>query len=182
MGDDGKNFRFREIMIPYYTLGNTDILKLHKTAFLCSRKCPADIVLKSYDWAIEQREKAVCVISGFHSKIEKDVLHYLLKGEQPIILALARGFKKRLEPELIKALDNNRLLMITPFEEKAKRVTSETANLRNHLMAELADEIFIAYTSKGGNLESLVSEILQTGKRIYAFEGKNIRTKNYKTS
>ena len=104
MGDDGKNFRFREIMIPYYTLGNTDILKLHKTAFLCSRKCPADIVLKSYDWAIEQREKGVCVISGFHSKIEKDVLHYLLKGSQPVILALARGLKKRLEHELKEAL------------------------------------------------------------------------------
>lgn len=43
-------------MIPYYTQGNTDILKLHKTAFLCSRKCPADIVLKSYDCAIKQRE------------------------------------------------------------------------------------------------------------------------------
>lgn len=170
MGDDGKNFRFREVMISYYTLGNTDILKLRKTAFLCSRKCPADIVLKSYDWAIEQREKGVCVISGFHSKIEKDVLHYLLKGEQPLIIALARGFKKRLEPELKKALDNNRLLIITPFKEKAKRVTSETANHRNCLMAELADEIFIAYASKGGNLESLISEVLKTGKPIHILD------------
>jgi len=72
-------------MMPYYTQGNTDILKLHKTDFLCFRKCPADIVLKSYDLAIEQRGKGVCVISGFHSKIENDVLHYLLKGKQPII-------------------------------------------------------------------------------------------------
>jgi hypothetical protein len=72
-------------MLSYHTLGSIDILKLHKTAFLCSRKCPADIVLKSYDWAIERREKGECVISGFHSKIEKDVLHYLLKGAQPII-------------------------------------------------------------------------------------------------
>jgi len=56
-------------------MGNKEILKSHKIAFLCSRKCPADVILKSYDWAIEQREKGVCVISGFHSKIEKDVLH-----------------------------------------------------------------------------------------------------------
>lgn len=153
----------------YHTLGNTDILKLHKTAFFCSRKCPADIVLKSYDWAIEQREKGVCIISGFHSKIEKDVLHYLLKGEQPLIIALARGFKKNLRSELKKAIDNNRLLIITPFEEKVKRVTSETANIRNHLMAEIADEIFIAYASKDGNLESLVSEILKIGKKVHTF-------------
>lgn len=32
------------------TWGNTDILNLQKTAFLCSQKCPADVVLKSYDW------------------------------------------------------------------------------------------------------------------------------------
>ncbi|HHT9146151.1 MAG TPA: DNA-binding protein, partial [Candidatus Wunengus sp. YC61] len=75
-------------------VGNKQLLENYKIAFLCSRKCPADIILKSYDWAIEQREKGVCVISGFHSKIEIDVLHYLLKGTQPIILALARGLKK----------------------------------------------------------------------------------------
>ena len=46
-------------------IGNKQILEHYKVAFLCSRKCPADIILKSYDWAIEQREKGVCVISGF---------------------------------------------------------------------------------------------------------------------
>lgn len=135
-------------------------------AFLCSRKCPANIVLKSYDWAIEQREKGICVISGFHSKIEKDVLHYLLKGSQPIILALARSLKKILEPELREALDRNRLLIITPFDETVKRVTEETANQRNRLMAELADEIFVAYASQGGHIEKLVSETIVKGKSI----------------
>jgi hypothetical protein len=38
------------------SLGNTDLLKLPKTAFLCSRKVPASVVLKSYDWTIEQKE------------------------------------------------------------------------------------------------------------------------------
>ena len=150
--------------------GNKQILEHYKIAFLCSRKCPADIILKSYDWAIEQREKGVCVISGFHSKIEKDVLHYLLKGDQPIILVLARGLKKRLEPELKKALDKNRLLLITPFSEHVKRVTIETANRRNRLMAELADEIFVAYASQGGNIEKLLTDISLTGKSISSFK------------
>ena len=30
------------------TRGNKEILNLHKTAFLCSRKVPANIILKSY--------------------------------------------------------------------------------------------------------------------------------------
>ena len=54
------------------SLGNTDLLKLSKTAFLCSRKIPASVVLKCYDWAIEQRESGVCVISGFHSNWHKN--------------------------------------------------------------------------------------------------------------
>ena len=52
-------------------LGNEDLLKLHKTAFLCSRVVPASIVLKSYDWAIEQRKAGKCVISGFHSRTSR---------------------------------------------------------------------------------------------------------------
>lgn len=151
-------------------LGNTDILKLPKTAFLCSRKVPAGVVLKCYDWAIAQREAGRCIISGFHSQIEKDVLHYLIKGSQPIIIALAGGLKKRLEPELKDAMDKNRLLIVTPFDEKVKRVTNETANQRNRFMAELADEIFVAYSLAGGNIEKLITDISPTGKTISSFK------------
>jgi len=72
------------------TVGNIELLRLPKTAFLCNRRVSASAVLRCYDWALEQRQNGACVISGFHSQIEKDVLHYLLKGTQPIIVALAR--------------------------------------------------------------------------------------------
>jgi predicted Rossmann fold nucleotide-binding protein DprA/Smf involved in DNA uptake len=133
-------------------------LKQYKVAFLCSRKCPGTAILKSFDWAVDQREKGVCVISGFHSGIEKDVLHYLLKGTQPIILALARCIKKYLEPELKAALESGRLLIITPFAETVTRVTEVTATQRNRLMMDIADEIVIAHASPGGNLERLCGE------------------------
>jgi predicted Rossmann fold nucleotide-binding protein DprA/Smf involved in DNA uptake len=139
--------------------GNTDLLKLTKTAFLCSRQVPASVVLKCYDWAIEQREQGVCVISGFHSQIEKDVLHYLLKGKQPIIVALARGLKEKVEPEFEKPLQDGRLLIISPFEKTIKRVTEQTAETRNKLMTDLADQITIGYASPGGQLEELIKGI-----------------------
>ena len=151
-------------------LGNTELLKLPKTAFLCSRQVPAGVVLKCYDWAIAQREAGRCIISGFHSKIEKDVLHYLLKGNQPIILVPARGLKKRLEPELKDAINEKRLLIVTPFDEKVKRVTRETASQRNRFMAELADEIFVAYALPGGNIQKLITDIARTGKTISSFK------------
>jgi predicted Rossmann fold nucleotide-binding protein DprA/Smf involved in DNA uptake len=141
------------------SLGNIDLLKLPKIAFLCSRKVPASAVLKCYDWAIEQREKGVCVISGFHSQLEKDVFHYLLKGKQPIIIALARGLKEKLEPELQKPLDEGRLLIITPFEKTIKRVTEQTAATRNKMMIALADSITVGYASAGGQLEELLKGI-----------------------
>jgi len=80
--------------------GNKEILKEYKVGFLCSRKIPSDIILKTYDWAIAKRNAGECVVSGFHSKIEKDVLHYLLKGTQPVIMVLGRGMFKRL-PEYL---------------------------------------------------------------------------------
>ena len=144
--------------------GNTELLKLSKTAFLCSRNIPASAVLKCYDWAIEQRDKGNCVISGFHSKIEKDVFHYLLAGTQPVIMVLARGMKKKLKPELKAAVDAGRLLMVTPFVENVKRVSVATAKKRNRFMIELADNVVIGFASKSGNLERLISEL--NGKKV----------------
>lgn len=139
------------------SLGNKDILNLPKTAFLCSRQVPASVVLKCYDWAIAEREAGNCVISGFHSPLEKDVLHYLLKGTQPIIIALARGLKIRVEAELKKPLDQGRLLIITPFEDSVKRVTIATAAIRNRMMIEIADKVVVGYASPGGQLEQLLA-------------------------
>lgn len=138
-------------------IGNEYILEQKKTAFLCSRKIPASIVLECYDWAIEQRKKGNCVISGFHSKIEKDVFEYLTKGKQPIILVLHRGLKDDWEPEIQALLDSGRLLIITPFDKSVKRGSEETAMIRNQLMLQLADDIKIGHVSQGGNLEKLLN-------------------------
>jgi predicted Rossmann fold nucleotide-binding protein DprA/Smf involved in DNA uptake len=124
-------------------LGNSELLSLPKAAFLCSRRIPASSILKCYDWAITQRKAGRCIISGFHSQIEKGVLHYLLAGDQPIIVALARGLKTRLEPEVAKAVSKNRLFIISSFSSRVTRASEETANKRNELMVDLSDEIFV---------------------------------------
>ncbi len=147
------------------SLGNRELLKLHKTAFLCSREIPASIVIKCYEWAIQQREQGNCIISGFHSQIEQDVFYYLLAGKQPIIMVLARGMKQKIAPELKPALEQGRLLIISPFDLSVRYVSSETAEKRNRFMIELADDIMIGFASKGGMLEKLMSEI--TGKKYH---------------
>ena len=140
-------------------LGNKNILKLQKTAFLCSRKVPAQIVLKSYDWAREQRKLGNCIVCGNHSQIEKDVFEILLKGNQPLILVLARSLKTHWEPEIKKALSENRLLIISPFEKEIKRITRKTAKTRNKYIIEISDIILVAYKIENGQLDSLLKNV-----------------------
>ena len=92
------------------------------------------------------------------------VFHYLFAGTQPIIIALARGMKEKIEPELKAAVDAGRLLIITSFDNSVKLVTAETAEKRNRFMIELADEVVIGYAGKGGMLERLVAEV--QGKKV----------------
>ena len=125
----------------FYSVGNKRLLKNHKIAFLCSQKCPASIILKSYDWAIEQREQGNCVISGFHSKIEKDVFHYLLKGDQHIILAEGRGIKQKYNPEITQAINENRLLVISSFD-KCLPIMRIFYYLTNHRYLRFFQSIF----------------------------------------
>ncbi len=137
--------------------GNIIIIDLQKTAFLCSQKCPAAVVLKSYDWAKQQRADGNCIICGNHSQIEKDVFEILLKGDQPLILVLARGMKTNWEPEIEKAINENRLLVVSPFEKETKRVTRDTAETRNRKMIELSDHIIVGYKTAGGQLDRLLN-------------------------
>lgn len=145
--------------LPFDHIGEPALWQLSKTAFLCSRKVPAAQVLKCYDWAIAMRDAGQCVMLGAHSQLEKDVLHYLLKGTQPVVLVLARGMKKRLEPELEAEVEKGRLLVAAPFPSEVKRVTAETAMERNRFMVEHAVEVVVGHASAGGGLASLVAAI-----------------------
>ena len=69
-------------------LGNKELLKVQKTAFLASSTISSESVLRCYDWATEMRRRGECVISGFSSKLEKDVLHFLLKAHNQLSLFL----------------------------------------------------------------------------------------------
>lgn len=46
-------------------------------------------------------------------------------NSQPIIVALARGLKSKLEPELENPLAQGKLLIIIPFDNSVKRVTEK---------------------------------------------------------
>ena len=131
-------------------LGNRELLKLRKTAFLASSTISSETVLQVYDWATEMRNRGACVISGFSSKLEQDVLHFLLKGSQPsqpIIIVLARKMYKVIPDELKEPLAQNRLLIISV--SNAIRQSRVTAMVRNRYVCEMADRIlFVGVTEQ----------------------------------
>jgi len=147
----------------HYT-GNKDLLQHTKTAFLSSRNISPQSVLACYDWATQQRSAGRCVISGFHSQIEKDVLHFLLKGTQPVIMVLGRSLYKKLPEELLAPLKENRLLIISVVSEKTPRQSEETALQRNQYIIENADEVIFGSLDKAGKLFPLYEEFRHTKK------------------
>ena len=72
-------------------VGPSASLSLPLTAFLCSKETPGATILKAFDQAAAWRDTGQCVISGFHSPLEQQILDILLRGKQPIVMALARS-------------------------------------------------------------------------------------------
>ncbi|MGH8534305.1 MAG: DNA-processing protein DprA [Gammaproteobacteria bacterium] len=137
-------------------IGPVALLAARKTALFCSARTPGDAILRAHDTARQLRDEGITVISGFHSPIEKDCLRILLRGAQPIIVCPARAIEgMRIPPECRAAFEAGRLLFLSPFTEQPKRVTKESALRRNELVAALADEVFIAHITPGGQTEDL---------------------------
>lgn len=131
-------------------LGNKELLNLPKTAFLASSTIPTDMVLKCYDWATEMAKEGCCIISGFSSHLEREVLHFLIKGKGPVILVLARQMYKQIPPELQTLLDENRLLIISV--SKAVRQSKLRAYNRNKYICEIADPILFVGVTENSSL------------------------------
>lgn len=136
--------------------GNKDILKHQKTGFLSSRKCPAEVVLRSYEWAKLQRKEGNCIICGNHSQIEKDVFEILLKGEQPLILVLPRGLRERWDRNWIESIENGRLLIVAPFPKEIIKVSRASASLKNQTIIDLSDNVTIGFKTPKGQLDKLL--------------------------
>lgn len=144
-------------------LGNLDLLSLPKTALFCSARCPGKVVLPAYDQAARWRDAGRCVISGFHSPVEKECLQILLRGEQPIIICPARALPWRLSPEWEKPLAAGRMVILSAFTATANRITAALAARRNEFVAALADEVFIVHATVGGHLETLTRRLCAWG-------------------
>jgi len=153
-----------------HAIGDITILNKPMSALFCSVRCPAELILKTYDLIRDLRDSGVIFISGFHSPIEKDCLDILLRGSQPIVICPAKSIDKmRIPTNWAPLIDNGRLLLLSPFVPQQKHITGERAQYRNLFVATLAKEIYIFHAADGSKTMTLFQQVLAWGKPIRTF-------------
>lgn len=130
------------------TLGNTSLLDCKKIGYLASSKIVSLSVLPTLDWAAEvASRKDIAIVSGFHSKMEREVLDFLLRGKCGIICVLARSIYKRIPDKFREAFDSGRVLFIAPFKTSATRTSRQLCQQRNEYVATISDELVFSSLS-----------------------------------
>lgn len=148
-------------------IGNLEILGLPSIGLFCSRQCPGTLVNATYDLAQRLRDAGQTVIGGFHSPMEQECLRLLLRGAQLVVVCPARGIQDyRVPGEWRAGLEAGRLLLLSPFGADDRRVTAELAERRNHFVAELASEVFIAYAAPDSATLRFADALARSGKPI----------------
>ena len=162
-----------ELFLPPPTahLGHLCLLDEPLTAFFCSNRCPGDLILKTYDLARAMRGAGVPVVGGFQTSIEQECLRLLLRGSQPVVLCPARGIDNmRIPRDWRIALDQERLLILSPFSKAHRRPTASIAAQRNDLVAQLAQRVFIVHAATGGRTEAFARKLAKYGKPLLTLE------------
>lgn len=154
-----------------FIIGEPSLLEQPTLALFCSVKCPASIILKTYDLAQRLKDHKTPVISGFHSPVEQEMLVTLLRGEAPIIVCPARSIDKmRILAHWKPHIENGRMAIVSPFSDHLRRATQESATIRNRLVAVMASQVFIAYAEPGGKTEAFARALIADGVDVRTFD------------
>ena len=160
-----------ELLPEVKSKGNLSLLDEPLTALFCSNRCPGDLILKTYDLARAMRDAGVPVIGGFQTPMERECLRLLLRGRQPVIACPARGIDNMRTPrEWRPALDDGRLLVLSPFPATVRRPTAELAAQRNDLVADLAQRVVIAHAAPGSKTEAFARKLNASGKPLLTLD------------
>ena len=166
----------------FQMLGNAALMQRPKVAFLSSRRVAPAAVMRCYDWATGMRGGGgtpggsagrlappgdgghagrvtlPCVVGGFQSALERDVLKLLLPAGGPsIVMVLARGMWRSVPMEYREAINAGRMLVVSPFSQGVVRASKETAERRNAFVLDHCDEAVFASLDPDGSLARLVA-------------------------
>jgi predicted Rossmann fold nucleotide-binding protein DprA/Smf involved in DNA uptake len=152
-------------------VGNLAILHRPLLALFSSQRCPGRVIQQTYDLAQRLRDARVTVIGGFHSPMERECLRLLLASPHPVVLCPARVLPRRLPPAQRHAVEDGRLLVLSPFAHGVRRADEGTAHARNRFVAALATALFFAHAAPASKTEYFAREIAGWDKPFHTFAG-----------
>lgn len=144
--------------------GDVGLLALPMTGLLCSARHPGHVILPTYDLAARWRDARRCVVSGFHSALERECLRILLRGTPPLVVCHARSLPARIPSAWRVPVESGRMLLVSCFGPESRRATTAMAMRRNALVAALAEDRVFAHVRPGGQLERLAQRASTWGE------------------
>lgn len=144
-------------------IGNPALWNGQKLGVLCSRAARATQGATQVSPGLGATQvspvhvpRAEVYFGGWHSPKEKAILAGLLHQGQRVIACPAWGIKDAaLAPDLRKALEENRLLLLEMRDTSGSLAAAEA---RNRFVIEHADTLFTPYIAAGGMLDRLLKE------------------------
>ncbi|MDE7465571.1 MAG: hypothetical protein K2M59_03985 [Muribaculaceae bacterium] len=138
------------------TLGNISLLDQKKIGYFASSKIASLSVLPTLDWATEiAKQDDIAIVSGFHSKMEREVLDILLRGRCGIICVLARPIYKVIPEKYRNAYAQDRLLFVSHNTSKSTMTSRHLCQKRNEYIASISNELVFSSLSPDSSLYPL---------------------------
>lgn len=135
------------------TLGNDMLLVRRKIGYFASSKIASLSVLPTLDWAADvAKDEGVAVVSGFHSKLEREVLDFLLRGRCGIICVLARPIYKKMPDKYRAAYEAGRVLFISPFKTSTSKSSRQLCQKCNEYVARICEELVFSSVTRESSL------------------------------
>jgi predicted Rossmann fold nucleotide-binding protein DprA/Smf involved in DNA uptake len=155
-------------------IGNADLLNTPLLGLIASRECPGHIMIETLDRIPEWIKERKTIVSGFHSPLEQQVFHSLLRRKGCVIKVLARGVRdyRPLAHEQ-EPLAEGRMLIVTARPSTVTRTTRATALERNRLVLVLTEEHCVPYLSPNSPLQAMVSSVSPEKSSMRSIAGKD---------
>ena len=128
-------------------IGNPALLAEPLLGFIASRQCPGHVFIETLERVPQWAKAGRVLVSGFHSPLEQQVLHSLLRRQGRAVKVLARHLPpgRDYRPATLERepLTQGRLLILSASPVTENRTTRASALARNGLVITLSDEHYV---------------------------------------
>lgn len=133
-------------------IGNQDLMKRQKTAFLCSSKTTSRDILKCFRLGYQRTERFLHH-QWLPNQARKRCVAALSETPHPVIIVLARKMYKVLPIEIQSAIDRGEALILSIT--KQPRNSKESAIRRNKYIIDIADTVVIGALDASSSLANI---------------------------